>query len=187
MRFLAVICGAAAIWSAAWPRLGAAEPKAAASPGAASTSEFHPLHAASLTAQESTLRTSLAPTAAVISRSGKALEVSYPVRLAFVPDGTDLLAPAAAMLDLLARSLKEYVHTTIVVTVYTDAIGSVAYNEQQSQARATVVVAYLEDKGVSPERLAAKGAGESAPLEAPNTPEGRDLNRRVQVLITPLS
>ena len=91
------------------------------------------------------------------------------------------------MLDLLAHSLKEYEHTTVVVAVYTDAIGSNDYNQQQSQARAEAVVAYLESKGVSGARLVARGAGETAPLEAPNTPEGRDLNRRLQVVITPLS
>ena len=91
------------------------------------------------------------------------------------------------MLDLLAHSLREYEHTAIVVAVYTDAIGSNDYNLQQSQARAVVVSTYLENKGVAEARLTARGAGESAPLEAPNTPEGRDLNRRLQVIITPLS
>ena len=91
------------------------------------------------------------------------------------------------MLDLLARSLREYEHTAIVVAVYTDAIGSNHYNKQQSQSRAEAVMAYLGTKGVAPVRLAAKGLGESAPLETPNTPEGRDLNRRLQVVITPLS
>lgn len=123
----------------------------------------------------------------MLSRSGPALELWYPVRLAFVPDGTELLAPAMAMLDLLARSLREYEHSNIVVAVYTDAIGSPIYNQQQSQGRADAVVAYLQSKGISPARLIARGAGESAPLEAPNTPEGRDLNRRLQVVITPLS
>ncbi len=115
------------------------------------------------------------------------LELWYPVRLAFAADGTELLASATAMLDLLAHSLKEYEHTAVVVAVYTDAIGSNDYNQQQSQARAAAVVAYLESKGVAEARLVARGAGESAPLEAQNTPEGRDLNRRLQVVITPLS
>jgi outer membrane protein OmpA-like peptidoglycan-associated protein len=160
----------------------------AGGPEARSTAaDPHPLSAAPLVAQEAALRTSLAPTAAVISRTDNALELWYPVRLAFTADGTELLAPATAMLDLLAHSLKEYEHTAIVVAVYTDAIGSNDYNQEQSQARAAAVVAYLETKGVAPARLVARGAGETAPLEAQNTPEGRDLNRRLQVIITPLS
>ena len=185
--YTAVIGAAAALCSTGPARAGATEPEPVPQTNAAAASNFHPARTAPLTAQEATLRTSLAQTAAVISRSGKSLEIWYPVRLAFVPDGTELLAPATAMLDLLSRSLREYEHTAAVVAVYTDAIGTTIYNQQQSQARAAAVVAYLESKGVSPARLAAKGAGESAPLEAPNTPEGRDLNRRLQVVITPLS
>ncbi|HEV7432165.1 MAG TPA: OmpA family protein [Steroidobacteraceae bacterium] len=146
-----------------------------------------PASLARLGAQEATLRISLAPTAAVISRSSHGLEVWYPARLAFAPDETELLVSATAMLDLLARSLREHEHTTVVVAVYTDAIGNSDYNEQQSLSRAAAVIAYLEAKGVAPTRLVARGAGESAPLEAPSTPEGRDLNRRLEVLITPLS
>jgi outer membrane protein OmpA-like peptidoglycan-associated protein len=185
--YLAVICGAAALSSTGPARAGATDPDPPPQANAAATGDFHPVRIAPLTAQEAALRTTLAHTAVVISRSGKALELWYPVRLAFVPDGTELLASVTAMLDLLARSLREYERTAVVVVVYTDAIGSNNYNQQQSQTRAAAVVAYLESKGVSPARLAAKGAGESAPLEAPNTPEGRDLNRRLQVVITPLS
>jgi outer membrane protein OmpA-like peptidoglycan-associated protein len=138
-------------------------------------------------AQEQQLRTSLAETAAVIVRTPKALEVWYPVRLAFVPDGNELLPTGSAMLDLLAYSLREYEHSGIVVAVYTDAIGSPEYNQRQSEARAGVLVEALKSRGVAPARLIARGMGESAQLEAPNTPEGRDLNRRVQLVITPLS
>jgi outer membrane protein OmpA-like peptidoglycan-associated protein len=140
-----------------------------------------------LAAQELQLRTSLAETAAVIVRTPKALEVWYPVRLAFVPDGNELLPTGSAMLDLLAHSLREYEHSGIVVAVYTDAIGSPEYNQRQSEARAGVLVEALKSRGVAPARLIARGMGESAQLEAPNTPEGRDLNRRVQLVITPLS
>ena len=140
-----------------------------------------------LAAQEAGLRTELAATATVVVRSPEALELWYPVRLAFVPDGTELLPAGLAMLDLVADSLREYEKTEIVVAVYTDAIGSSEYNQEQSQARAAAVVAWLQSRGVAPARLIARGMGESVQLEAPNTPEGRDLNRRVQLVITPLS
>ncbi len=185
--YLAVICALVACSSTSARRTGGAGPGAAVQANGGAAAEAHPVNRASLSAQHAALRASLAPTAAVISGSAKALELWYPVRLAFAPDTTELLASATTMLDLLARSLAEYEHTAVVVAVYTDAIGSSDYNQQQSQARAAAVVAYLESKGVAAARLVARGAGESAPLEAPNTPEGRDLNRRLQVVITPLS
>ena len=185
--YLAMICGTAANLAAPMAWAGATDPNPEPSAPAASAAEQDSTAKSPLAAQEAALRTTLAHTAAVIARSSKALELWYPLRLAFVPDGTELLPTGVAMLDLLAHSLREYQHTEIVVVVYTDAIGSSDFNLQQSQTRAAAVLAYLEAKGVAPARLVARGAGESAPLEAPNTPEGRDLNRRLQVLITPLS
>jgi outer membrane protein OmpA-like peptidoglycan-associated protein len=140
-----------------------------------------------LAAQEEQLRTSLAPTAAVVMHSDGTLELWYPVRLAFVPDGTELLPAGAAWLDLVARSLREYTHSEVVVAVYTDNIGSSEYNQGQSQARASALVEALQSRGVAAARLIARGMGESAQLEAPATPEGRDINRRIQLVITPLS
>ncbi len=184
MIYMVAICANGAVCSTSMAWGNAPEPGLVAP---ADTTEPRPLSTAPPSAQETALRTSLAQTAAVVSRSGSALELWYPARLAFVPDGTELLGPAMVMLDLLARSLREFEHSNIVVAVYTDSIGSTVYNQQQSQGRADAIVAYLQAKGVSAARLVARGAGESAPLEAPNTPEGRDLNRRLQVVITPLS
>jgi outer membrane protein OmpA-like peptidoglycan-associated protein len=141
----------------------------------------------SLDVQEAGLRTSLAPTAAVIARDGEAIRVDFPIRLAFVPDSMELLPTGTQMLDILARSLRAHEHTQVVVAVYTDAIGSSEFNQQQSLARAEVVVEYLRSNHVAGARLIARGVGESAPLSAENTPAGRDLNRRLQLLITPLS
>ena len=166
---------------------GAAGLEAACAAGPPPSSAGGPTAAERLSAQEEQLRTTLAPTAAVVVRSEKSLELWYPVRLAFVPDGNELLPTGAMLLDLVARSLREYTHSEVVVAVYTDAIGSSDYNQSQSQARATVLVQELAARGVAAARLVARGMGESAQLEAPKTPEGRDLNRRVQLVITPLS
>jgi outer membrane protein OmpA-like peptidoglycan-associated protein len=149
--------------------------------------ELAPAVAARLTALEVELRAALAPTAAVVTRSPGALELWYPVRLTFATDGTELLPAAATLLDLVAHSLRSYDGMAIVVAVYTDAIGSAEYNQHQSETRAAVLVEALKARGIAPERLIARGPGKSAQLEAPNTPEGRDLNRRVQLVITPLS
>lgn len=140
-----------------------------------------------LDVQEAGLRTSLAPTAAVIARDGEAIKVQFPIRLTFVPDGMALLPSGIQMLDIVARSLRAHEHTQVVVAVYTDAIGSSAFNQQQSMARAEVVVGYLRDRSIAGARLIARGVGESEPLSAENTPAGRDLNRRLQLIITPLS
>ena len=64
-----------------------------------------------LDVQEAGLRTSLAPTAAVIARDGEAIRVDYPIRLAFVPDGMELLPTGTQMLDILAVARREGLET----------------------------------------------------------------------------
>ena len=167
---LAAIC---ALTTMAAVRMGATlEPAAEAPP---------------LASQEAELRNSLATTAATVVHGEQSVTLNFPVRLAFAADGVDLLPAGTGMLDAVAHSLRDYKGTQLVVTVYTDAIGSSESNQQQSQARAAAVLDYLLSKGVETERMTAHGAGESAQLSAPNTPEGRDLNRRLELTITTLS
>jgi outer membrane protein OmpA-like peptidoglycan-associated protein len=172
-----------AVWGAAW--CGGALLAALASLGMAEPAV--PAALDWLAAQEAGLRTSLAPTAAVVEHADGAVVLHFPVRQAFAADRAELLPAGTAFLDGVARSLREYKRSQVVVAVYTDTIGGSEFNQQQSQGRAGVVVAYLQIKGVAPERLVARGAGEAAQLPAPNTPEGRDLNRRLELTITPLS
>jgi OOP family OmpA-OmpF porin len=74
----------------------------------------------------------------------------------------------------------------IEISAHTDSIGDSEYNLQLSQERAGNVVKYLISKGISTERLIAKGYGASRPI-APNfnpdgsdNPEGREMNRRTE-------
>lgn len=164
--------------------IGALVVLAAASSGAAGDSAPPPTRLAS---QEAELRVSLATTAATVVHNDDSVKLNFPVRLAFAADRMDLLPTGTEVLDALAHSLRDYKHTQLTIAVYTDAIGSIEANQQQSQARADVILEYLKSKGVEGERMLARGAGESAQLPAPNTPEGRDLNRRVELTITTLS
>ena len=72
----------------------------------------------------------------------------------------------------------------MVVAVFTDAIGSAAFNQAQAQTRASAVTAYLESHGVAAHRLIARGVGEAQPINTDNTPEGRSLNRRIELTIS---
>jgi outer membrane protein OmpA-like peptidoglycan-associated protein len=175
MRFVVrgtVCCGGALL--AALAAVGMADPA-------------DPAALAQLAGQEAGLRTALAPTAAVVEHGDGVVVLHFPARQAFAADRAELLPAGTAFLDAVARSLREYRRSRVVVAVYTDAIGSAEFNQQQAQTRAGVVVAYLQIRGVAPERLVARGVGEAEQLPAPNTPEGRDLNRRLELTITPLS
>jgi outer membrane protein OmpA-like peptidoglycan-associated protein len=140
-----------------------------------------------LAAQEAELRFALADTAVVVSRDDEALQLRFPVRLAFAPDESRLLPAATAMLDTLARSLRDHERTMVEIAVYTDAIGSSDFNALQAETRAAAVAAYLHGRGLPARRFIIRGAGESQPVSAENTPEGRDLNRRLEFTLRALS
>ncbi|RMF59783.1 MAG: OmpA family protein, partial [Bacteroidetes bacterium] len=64
---------------------------------------------------------------------------------------------------------------------HTDSTGPDDYNLRLSQARAEAVRAYLIERfGIAPERLVARGYGESQPIADNVTATGRTLNRRVE-------
>jgi len=68
----------------------------------------------------------------------------------------------------------------IEISGHTDSKGSDEYNEKLSKARAGSVRDYMVNKGVMPDRIVAKGYGESVPVDTNDTDEGRQQNRRVE-------
>lgn len=95
---------------------------------------------------------------------------------------TSKIAPEAyEELDRLATIAKLSPNCEIIIRGYTDNVGSYKYNENLSRSRAKIVEEYLVDKGVSPEKIIAVGMGENNPILANDTPEGRAVNRRVEI------
>ncbi|MBC7946545.1 MAG: OmpA family protein [Chitinophagaceae bacterium] len=89
-------------------------------------------------------------------------------------------------LDEIVRMLTTYPEMVIELSAHTDQIGSNSYNQKLSEARARSVVAYLISKGIDENRLAAKGYGETMPIEPNKNPDGtdnptgREKNRRTE-------
>ncbi len=83
------------------------------------------------------------------------------------------------MLEENLKILQDNPTLVIEVQGHTDAIGTDEYNMRLSQARAAAVKKWMVDRGISPDRLVAKGYGESMPIASNSTKEGRQKNRRV--------
>ena len=98
----------------------------------------------------------------------------------FELNSTDLTEGAQSILDEIAISLTQYDKLELEVQAHTDNRGSRSYNQKLSQKRAQSVLDYLVSKGVSSERLEAKGYGEMEPSSPNDTEEGRSMNRRVE-------
>ncbi len=87
-------------------------------------------------------------------------------------------------LNRLALILNVYPDAKIEIEGHTDGQGDDASNLKLSQERADAVLEYLSSKGVSADRMTAKGLGETKQIADNSTPEGRALNRRVDFKLT---
>ncbi len=104
-------------------------------------------------------------------------------------DSADIRRDAAIELDKLVTLLNDNTDLKIEMGSHTDSVASDAYNIQLSQRRAESTVNYLIRKGIDPNRLVAKGYGESKPIarntnpDGSDNPEGRQRNRRTEFKI----
>jgi outer membrane protein OmpA-like peptidoglycan-associated protein len=94
-------------------------------------------------------------------------------------------AYASGEIDRVAQILNRYPDTTIKVVGYTDSTGSETHNQQLSEQRANAVKNALVVKNVNTARISALGMGESNPIADNATEGGRQLNRRVNIIIEP--
>jgi len=98
--------------------------------------------------------------------------------------GTASLSPMADYeINRLAVFLKKYPDRSVLIEGYTDSTGAEGANLDLSLQRANAVRAKLVAQGISMGRITTKGFGEEFPLAGNDSPEGREQNRRVDVII----
>jgi outer membrane protein OmpA-like peptidoglycan-associated protein len=86
-------------------------------------------------------------------------------------------------LETIARAVRKPPEQKIVIEGFTDSTGPAELNRRLSEERAQAVKAALVSRGVDPQRVEARGYGPAYPVASNETPVGRQLNRRVQVVI----
>ncbi len=101
-------------------------------------------------------------------------------RITFVTAKAALTPQGKKVLDEVALILQHYPEIRIEIAGYTDSDGAARANLRLSQKRAERVKAYLLDAGVTPDRLVAKGYGETHPIVPNDTPKHKQMNRRVE-------
>lgn len=105
--------------------------------------------------------------------------IQFPVGQAVImPDNYSLLSK-------VQRSIRTFGEPDVVIEGHTDSTGSDEVNEHLSQQRAEAVRQYLvANKTLSDENIVAVGYGSNRPLASNATPEGRAVNRRIDVIIS---
>ncbi|CAH1542743.1 Outer membrane protein A precursor [Vibrio owensii] len=98
-------------------------------------------------------------------------------------DSATLTDSVSERLDNFVNFLNEYPQAQVEVTGYTDSSGPTAYNQKLSERRAQSVADYLIAAGIDADRFTVKGMGEENPVADNSTHEGREKNRRVEVVV----
>jgi len=118
------------------------------------------------------------------------LTVDLAEQIFFDSGRATLKAGGKDVLKKVGEALKGYENKIIRVVGYTDNVpvakslqGTYPTNWELSVARATNVVRFLQDAGVPPERMVASGKGEYDPIATNDTPEGRQKNRRIEIML----
>lgn len=137
-----------------------------------------------LDAQEAALRAQLDDRIGIVN-TGERLIVNLPQDILFETESASLRPDLQSDLRALASNLQQFPATSVQVVGHADNTGSAAFNQDLSQRRAQSVAATLASAGVNPGRVSALGRGEDQPIASNLTPEGRQQNRRVEIVIIP--
>jgi outer membrane protein OmpA-like peptidoglycan-associated protein len=95
----------------------------------------------------------------------------------------ELKSGAGRKMDQLGQFLVEHTDRRVQIDGFTDSVGTDSYNEDLSQRRADSVKTALINRGVQPSRIGTEGYGKAYPVANNNDSGGRQLNRRVEVVI----
>ena len=138
-------------------------------------------------AQEARLREQLQGTGVSVTRMGNDVVLNMPGNITFDVDRSDLKPNFVPVLDSVNLVLQEYDQTLIDVTGHTDSTGAVDYNMDLSERRANSVANYIKASGIDHMRVYTLGVGPHYPVATNETPAGRQLNRRVELTLKPLT
>ncbi|MES2911379.1 MAG: OmpA family protein [Pseudomonadota bacterium] len=119
--------------------------------------------------------------------AAKKTERGMVITLGNVLFGTDqarLNAQGIRVAQKLATVLQQNPQRTVLIEGFTDSTGTAAHNQQLSERRANAVRTALLDLGVAQERIATQGYGEAYPIAPNDTAQNRQLNRRVEIVLS---
>ncbi|VVM65326.1 OmpA family protein [Pseudomonas fluorescens] len=135
---------------------------------------------------EPRLRTAIKDSNLQLERRENVLVVTAPVEGSFNPDRPAMLLPVTlGPFTRVAKILEVDPKTAVLVLGHSDTSGAAPANVKLSQERAQAVAAIFRLSGLQRDRLMLRGMGGEAPRAANDSNEGRALNRRVELLVTP--
>ena len=102
----------------------------------------------------------------------------------FRTDSAELQSGGMRNVQKLADFLKQSTRTNVLIEGYTDSTGSASHNQMLSEQRANAVKMALTDMGIDSDRITTRGYGEQYPVASNDTAANRQLNRRVEIILS---
>lgn len=114
---------------------------------------------------------------------GEALKVTLDTDVLFAANSSVLKAASRSAVSELSDILAERADIDIKIVCHTDNTGKEEYNLILSSKRAKSICLRMTECGVEGQRMSCEGKGSADPKAGNDTPEGRDQNRRVEILL----
>lgn len=137
--------------------------------------------------QEAKLRKQLRESGVSVERDGDNINLIMPGNITFATGKNNIEHSFLPVLDSVALVLEEFDKTLVVVAGHTDSSGSNSFNQGLSERRAQSVSTYLNSAGIIADRLEIIGFGETQPIASNKTKAGKELNRRVEITLIPIT
>lgn len=137
--------------------------------------------------QEAKLRQKLSGTGVSVTRQGSNIILNMPSNITFGVDSAGISGDFYEVLNSVNLVVKEYDKTLIEIMGHTDSSGSAEHNQKLSERRSTSVAKYFASREIKSLRLATYGHGENYPVASNDTKQGRSQNRRVEIVLVPIT
>ncbi|MGE6790833.1 OmpA family protein [Pseudomonas guineae] len=154
------------------------EPKVVAMPPPAVTQAW-------LDVYEPKVREAIKGTPFEFERRENLLVITAPVQGSFNPDRPNMMLPVTlGPLSRMAKLLESDESIGVLILGHADSSGEVNANRELSQQRARAFTSIFRLSGLKQNRLMVKGMGSDMPRAANDSRQGRELNRRVEIMLT---
>ena len=138
-------------------------------------------HSAAALTQAAILEAQLAELAARKTERGIVITLGD---VLFATDQARLTPDGMRTAQKLADVLQQNPQRAVLIEGFTDSTGSSAHNQELSERRASAVRGTLQEMGVARQRITIRAYGEAYPIAANDTAPSRQLNRRVEIVLS---
>jgi outer membrane protein OmpA-like peptidoglycan-associated protein len=104
-------------------------------------------------------------------------------RILFETGKSDITNNGQVFIDRVAKIIRDKTKANVSIEGHTDNVGSQDLNQRLSERRAASVMQALTAKGVARSRVTMKGYGMTKPVADNGTPDGRQANRRTEIIV----